>query len=32
MNDTEALFDTPSHAYTRELLSLVPRIDRVSAA
>jgi peptide/nickel transport system ATP-binding protein len=32
MNDTEALFDTPSHAYTRELLSLVPRIDRINVA
>jgi peptide/nickel transport system ATP-binding protein len=32
MSDTETLFNAPSHAYTRELLSLVPRIDRISAA
>jgi peptide/nickel transport system ATP-binding protein len=30
MNETEALFDDPRHAYTRELLSLVPRIDRIA--
>jgi peptide/nickel transport system ATP-binding protein len=30
MNETEALFDDPQHAYTRELLSLVPRIDRIA--
>jgi peptide/nickel transport system ATP-binding protein len=30
MNETEALFDNPRHAYTRELLSLVPRIDRIA--
>jgi peptide/nickel transport system ATP-binding protein len=32
VNETDALFNTPSHAYTRSLLSLVPRIDRINAA
>jgi len=27
----ETLFENPQHAYTRELLSLVPRIDRIAA-
>jgi peptide/nickel transport system ATP-binding protein len=27
--DTETLFATPSHAYTRELLSLVPTLDHI---
>jgi peptide/nickel transport system ATP-binding protein len=30
-NETEALFREPAHAYTRELLELVPRIDRIGA-
>ncbi|MGL4441930.1 MAG: dipeptide ABC transporter ATP-binding protein, partial [Bosea sp. (in: a-proteobacteria)] len=29
LNDTESLFSAPAHPYTRELLSLVPRIDRI---
>ncbi len=28
--DTETLFATPQHAYTRELLSLVPTLDRIA--
>lgn len=28
----ETLFETPRHLYTRELLSLVPRIDRIAIA
>ena len=32
MKDTEALFSAPEHLYTRQLLSLVPRIDRIAAA
>ena len=28
-NSTDALFADPAHPYTRELLSLVPRIDRI---
>jgi peptide/nickel transport system ATP-binding protein len=32
LSDTEQLFDAPAHAYTRDLLSLVPRVDRISAA
>lgn len=27
--DTETLFSTPKHAYTRELLSLAPSLDRI---
>ncbi|MGL4438182.1 MAG: ABC transporter ATP-binding protein, partial [Bosea sp. (in: a-proteobacteria)] len=30
LNDTESLFSAPAHPYTRELLSLVPRIDRIA--
>jgi peptide/nickel transport system ATP-binding protein len=29
--DAEALFAAPAHAYTRDLINLVPRIDRVGA-
>ncbi len=32
LKDTEALFAAPEHPYTRDLLSLVPRIDRIAAA
>jgi peptide/nickel transport system ATP-binding protein len=32
INDAEALFSNPTHAYTRELLSLVPRVDRLFAS
>ncbi len=32
MQDTDALFSAPEHPYTRDLLSLVPRIDRIAAA
>ena len=31
INDAETLFRQPSHAYTRGLLALVPRIDRIGA-
>ena len=31
VNDAETLFRAPAHAYTRELLELVPRIDRIGA-
>jgi peptide/nickel transport system ATP-binding protein len=31
MKDAEALFEAPEHSYTRELLSLVPRIDRIAS-
>ncbi len=30
--DSEVLFENPQHAYTRELLSLVPRVDRIAIA
>ncbi|MCX7341904.1 MAG: hypothetical protein NT037_15540 [Hyphomicrobiales bacterium] len=30
MNDSESLFSAPSHSHTRELLSLIPRIDRIA--
>jgi peptide/nickel transport system ATP-binding protein len=32
LKDTDALFSAPEHPYTRDLLSLVPRIDRIAAA
>lgn len=32
LNETEALFATPQHAYTRELLSLMPRLDGLASA
>ena len=31
MDDAETVFRSPQHAYTRELLDLVPRIDRIGA-
>jgi peptide/nickel transport system ATP-binding protein len=31
MAEAEALFAAPEAAYTRELIDLVPRIDRVGA-
>jgi peptide/nickel transport system ATP-binding protein len=30
LSDTETLFTSPRHAYTRELLSLVPTLDRIA--
>jgi peptide/nickel transport system ATP-binding protein len=30
MNDSESLLSAPSHSHTRELLSLIPRIDRIA--
>ncbi len=32
LKETDALFGAPEHPYTRDLLSLVPRIDRIAAA
>jgi len=32
LSDGEALFGTPQHAYTRELLSLVPSMDKIAPA
>ena len=29
INDAEALFEAPAHSYTRDLLALVPRVDRI---
>jgi peptide/nickel transport system ATP-binding protein len=32
INQTDAVFESPTHTYTRQLLSLVPRIDRIATS